>query len=283
MILIADSGSTKTDWVIINTNKEKSLRFETVGLNPDILTHNELVERLSNVDDLVNIKNEITEINFYGAGCGSEASVKKINTVFNTVFKNATTNIHEDMLAAVYAVSPKKEGIISILGTGSNSCYYDGKNIESLSDSLGYIIMDEASGNYFGKKLLRDYFYKQMPPEISIEFNKQFNLDTDTIKNNLYLKSNPNMYLASFAKFMFSFKDNNYIKTMIKNGFKEFFKFSILPYTIDKNKKIPLHFVGSIAFYFRDILEIVANEHQLEIHSVIRKPIESLVEYHSAF
>lgn len=282
MILIADSGSTKTDWVILDKKKGTSLKFETLGLNPDVLTEKELHKRVNDSSDLMKFKNDIKEIYFYGAGCSTSEPIKKISRVFNNNFINAESNIYEDILAAVYATTPNTAGIICILGTGSNSCYYDGKKAESLAASIGYTIMDEASGNYFGKKLLRDYFYNQMPTEISAEFENQFNLDVDTIKRKLYQEPNPNMYLASFAKFMLAYKDNPYMYKMIKDGFEEFFKYNISPYVKDEHT-IPLHFVGSIAFYFRDILEIVAKENKLEIHTAIRKPIDNLIKYHMSY
>jgi N-acetylglucosamine kinase-like BadF-type ATPase len=182
------------------------------------------------------------------------------------------------MLAAVYAASGKKPAIVCILGTGSNSCYFDGKNIKMLVPSLGYILMDEASGNYFGKQLLRDYFYNQMPLGIAQEFKKEFNLDPDYIKKNLYRETNPNMYLASFAKFMFDFKENPYIKDIITCGFQEFFKYRILPF--NKTAETPIYFIGSIAHYFRDILEEIAEKNNLKVTDVVQRPIDELLSYH---
>ncbi len=182
------------------------------------------------------------------------------------------------MLAAVYAASGKSPAVVCILGTGSNSCYFDGEKLHMKVASLGYTLMDEASGNYFGKQLIRDYFYSKMPKKIAESFSKQFNLDPDTIKENLYRMPNPNMYLASFAKFMFEFKEEKYIKKTIKKGFQEFFKYRILPY--GKTKETPIYFIGSIAYYFNDTLEKVANKHNLEITGVIQRPIDNLLAYH---
>ncbi|MFT5958911.1 MAG: N-acetylglucosamine kinase-like BadF-type ATPase, partial [Polaribacter sp.] len=168
--------------------------------------------------------------------------------------------------------------MVCILGTGSNSCYFDGEKMEMLVPSLGYILMDEASGNYFGKKLIVDYFYKRMPKSISLEFEKEFTLDPDYIKKNVYREVNPNMYLASFAKFMFDYKDEKYIKRLIKKGFQDFFKCRVLPYSVDSTSKI--YFIGSIAHYFRDILEKVAAKNDLQITGVIQRPIDNLLAYH---
>ena len=227
---------------------------------------------------LMSVKDDVEEIHFYGAGCGTPKPIKILKTILESIFVNAKIYIFEDMLAAVYAASGKKPAIVCILGTGSNSCYFDGKNIKMLVPSLGYILMDEASGNYFGKKLIVDYFYNKMPKSIASEFEKEFNLDPDAIKRNIYKEVNPNMYLASFAKFMFDFKDEKYIKRLIKKGFQEFFKYRVLPYAIDGESSI--YFIGSIAHYFKDILEKVAGKNGLKITGVIQRPIDNLLAYH---
>ncbi|WP_405606294.1 N-acetylglucosamine kinase [Polaribacter sp. Asnod1-A03] len=278
MILIADGGSTKADWIAINSNKEEAFRVRTLGLNPAIVPEKELHNRIINMFQLINIKEDVEEIHFYGAGCGTPKPVEILKTILETIFVNAKVYIAEDMLAAVYAATGKEPALVCILGTGSNSCYYDGENMEMLTASLGYILMDEASGNYFGKKLIIDYFYKQMPDEIAIKFKEEFDLDVDTIKKNLYREPNPNMYLASFAKFMFDFKEKEYIKEIIKKGFQEFFKYRILPY--NKTIDTPIYFIGSIAHYFRDILETIAEDNHLKITDVIQRPIDNLLEYH---
>lgn len=279
MILIADSGSTKTDWITLdNDTNQEVFKLQSLGLNPSILSKKELKSRILSTSKLSDIKENIQEIYFYGAGCGTPKTQKTLHTILKNIFTNASITVSEDLLAAVYATTGNQSGIVCILGTGSNSCYFDGKEIEILSPSLGYSIMDEASGNYFGKLLLRDYYYKIMPKKIAENFEKQFDLDADFIKLNLYKKENPNMFLASFAKFMFDFKTENYIQSLIKNGFDEFFKLRVL--TLNKPTKTPIHFVGSISYYFRDILKEVAQQHQLEIVNIIQKPIENLVEYH---
>ena len=280
MILIADGGSTKADWIAIGENKEEAFRTRTLGLNPAVVPKEELHSRIINMFQLINVKDEVKEIHFYGAGCGTPKPIKILKDILESIFINAKVFISEDMLAAVYAASKSEPAIVCILGTGSNSCYYDGTNMEMLVPSLGYILMDEASGNYFGKKLIVDYYYGKMPSEIAEKFNEEFNLDADYIKRNLYRESNPNMYLASFAKFMFDFKDEKYIKKIIKKGFQEFFKYRILPY--NKTSETPIYFIGSIAHYFRDILEKVAKKNNLKVTGVIQRPIDNLLEYHKS-
>jgi N-acetylglucosamine kinase-like BadF-type ATPase len=278
MILIADGGSTKADWIAINDDRNEEFRVRTLGLNPAIVPEEELRNRIVNMFQLINVKNDVEEIHFYGAGCGTPKPIEILKTILESIFVNAKVFIAEDMLAAVYAASGKEPAIICILGTGSNSCYFDGENLHTKSASLGYILMDEASGNYFGKLLLRDYYYNKMPKAIAEKFQNEFNLEADHIKENLYRKPNPNMYLASFAKFMFEFKDEKYIKRIIKRGFQEFFKYRILPF--EKDAQTPLYFIGSIAYYFREILEKIAKKNNLKVTDVIQRPIDRLLEYH---
>lgn len=278
MILIADGGSTKADWIAINEDKEEEFRVRTLGLNPAVVAEEELHNRIINMFQLINIKDDVKEIHFYGAGCGTPKPTAILKKILETIFINAKVFIAEDMLAAVYAATGKEPAVVCILGTGSNSCYYNGKEMEMLVPSLGYILMDEASGNYFGKKLLIDYYYKKMPNNIASEFDKEYNLDADYIKKHIYKEANPNMYLASFAKFMFDFKDDKYVKKLIKKGFQKFFKYRVLPYNATKDTSI--YFIGSIAHYFRDILEKVAKNNKLQITDVIQRPIDSLLEYH---
>lgn len=278
MILIADGGSTKADWIALDKNKKEIFRARTLGLNPAVVPEEELRNRIINMFQLINVKDEVEEIHFYGAGCGTPKPVQILHDVMKSIFSNASINIAEDMLAAVYAAAGTTPSIVCILGTGSNSCYFNGKGIEMLAPSLGYSIMDEASGNYFGRLLIRDYYYNKMPKTIAKKFENEFNLDADHIKQNLYREPNPNMYLATFAKFMFEFKNEKYIKKLIKKGFQEFFKYRILPYK--KNSDTPIYFIGSIAYYFKETLEKVANKHDLSVTGIIQRPIDNLLEFH---
>ncbi|MFL3660948.1 MAG: N-acetylglucosamine kinase [Polaribacter sp.] len=278
MILIADGGSTKADWIAINSKKEEAFRVRTLGLNPAVVPEVELENRIVNMFQLMHVKEEVTEIFFYGAGCGTPIPTAILKNTLETIFVNATVVVAEDLLAAVYAATGKDPAIVCILGTGSNSCYFDGKDLQMLAPSLGYILMDEASGNYFGKKLIVDYFYKKMPNDIRLKFEKEFDLDADQLKKHIYREANPNMFLATFAKFMFDFKEEKYVKRLIKKGFQEFFKYRILPYHL--GQETPIYFIGSIAHYFRDVLEKVAAKNNLKITGVIQRPIDNLVAYH---
>jgi len=167
MILIADGGSTKVDWIALDDQKKEQFRVRTLGLNPAVVAKEELVNRIVNMYQLINIKDEVKQIHFYGAGCGTPKPTAVLKEVMEDVFANAEVHIAEDMLAAVYAASRLKPAMVCILGTGSNSCYFDGSEMIMKTPSLGYIMMDEASGNYFGKLLIKDYYYSKMPKKNS--------------------------------------------------------------------------------------------------------------------
>ena len=278
MILIADGGSTKADWIALDANKAETFRVRTLGLNPAVVPQEELHNRIINMFQLIQVKDEVKEIYFYGAGCGTPKAANILDNVMQAIFVNAKIVVEEDMLAAVYAASGNQPALVAILGTGSNSCYFDGKKMHMKVASLGYVLMDEASGNYFGKRLIRDYYYGLMPNYIVEKFEKEFVLDPDTIKQNIYREPNPNMYLASFAQFMFEFKEEKYVRRLMRKGFEKFFKYRILPYQVAKDT--PIYFIGSIAFYFREILDDVAAKYDLKITDVIQRPIDNLLEYH---
>ena len=281
MILIADGGSTKADWIALDEHKEEAFRVRTLGLNPAVVSEEELHNRIINMFQLIQVKNEVTNIYFYGAGCGTPHAQKILHDVMKNIFVNAEVVVEEDMLAAVYAATGKEPAMVAILGTGSNSCYYDGEEMHMKVASLGYVLMDEASGNYFGKRLIRDYYYGLMPKHIVEKFEKDYNLDPDVLKRNIYREPNPNMYLASFAKFMFDFKDEKYVRRLMKRGFEKFFRYRILPYEL--GPETPIYFIGSIAHYFREILDAVAEKNGLKITSVIQRPIDNLIDYHRKY
>ena len=278
MILIADGGSTKVDWIALDSDNTETFRARTLGLNPAVVDAVELRNRIVNMFQLMSIKDEVTAIHFYGAGCGTPTPIEILKKILESIFVNATVSIAEDMLGAVYAATGLNPALVCILGTGSNSCYFDGEKVHMKTASLGYTLMDEASGNAFGKKLLQDFYYEKMPKQIAQKFQEQFELDIDIVKFNLYRQPNPNMYLATFAKFMFDFKEEKYIKKIIKKEFQKFFDYRILPY--QKTAETPIYFIGSIAFYFREILEKVAAKHQLKITGIIQRPIDNLVDFH---
>ncbi len=278
MILIADGGSTKCDWVLLDNSGEVALKTRTEGLNPAVFPKEELLKRLQFNHDLKNIVETVDKVDFYGAGCGTATPCKILEKVIQQQFPNAEITINEDTLAAVYAVT-SQAGIVCILGTGSNSCYYDGLNIHSSAASLGYILMDEASGNYFGKRLIRDYFYNKMPSELVLKFEERFELKADIIKMNLYKKPNPNAYLASFAEFIFTSEEvNGYFYKLISEGMSKFIEYRILCFK--EAQQVPIHFVGSIAHFSEDIIKDCLKPYPLELGSIVRRPIDGLINYY---
>tara|TARA_R110001583_G_scaffold145635_1_gene297562 strand:+ start:4599 stop:5459 length:861 start_codon:yes stop_codon:yes gene_type:complete len=277
MILIADGGSTKADWVLLGKSGEVVLKTRTGGLNPAVFSIDLMNNRINENEDFKTYKEKITEVYFYGAGCGTKKPTALLKSILESFFINAKVVVKEDTYAAAYAVT-QEPGIVCILGTGSNSCYFDGTEVDVKIDSLGYILMDEASGNYFGKKLLRDYFYNKMPEDVAKMFEEQYDLSSDIIKKRIYKDDNPNTYLANFAEFMLKNERNLYFNKILHKGVKEFFKNRILPYK--ESKSVPVHFVGSIAFFARDIIEDVARFYLIELGNIVRRPIDGLIKYH---
>ena len=280
MILVVDSGSTKTDWIAINRKGEVLFETQTLGLNPQVLTNHILKERIVNNFELYKFRKDVEEIYFYGAGCGTEPPRVLINNVFSDIFNNCKEfSVREDTYAAIYSTAKENtKSIVCILGTGSNCTYFDGKNIDQKVISLGYILMDDASGNYFGRQLLRDYYFNIIPEETAVKFEKEFDLDAETIKDNLYKQPNPNTYLATFAKFLINNKESDYGQLLIKRGFKLFIERQILQFK--DAKEIPIHFVGSISFYLKDELKVCLQEYGLSAGNIIRKPIDGLLQFH---
>ncbi len=281
MKLIVDSGSTKTDWISIDNNGKILFETQTLGLNPQVLSENILVERIINNYEIYQSRNKVSDIYFYGAGCGTEPPKKLIKKVFTPIFKNSNFIIKEDTYAAVYASCKKGEkAIVSIMGTGSNCSYFDGEKIHQKITSLGYVLMDDASGNYFGRQLLRDFYFNQMPMDLKKKFRNEYNLEAEFIKDNLYKKPNPNTYLAKFAKFLIANKELEYSQSLIYKGFTLFIKNQI--YQFNNCSEVPLHFVGSISFYLSDNLEICLKKNGLKVGKILRKPIDGLVSYHQS-
>ena len=279
MILIVDSGSTKTDWIAINDKGEILFQTQTLGLNPQVLTDYIIEERIVNNYDLYQNRNSVTKLFFYGAGCGTEPPRVMIKGVFQEIFKSAEVLVKEDTFAAVYATAEiNKESIVCILGTGSNCSYFDGVNVVQKITSLGYILMDDGSGNYFGRQLLRDYYFNRIPEITAKKFEKNFDLDAETIKDHLYKRPNPNTYLAKFARFLIENKENNYAQKVIRKGINQFIKRQILQFP--NAKELPIHFTGSISYYLQEELTKALKKHGLKAGNIIRRPIDGLLKYH---
>lgn len=279
MKLLVDSGSTKADWIAIDDNGKVLFTTQTLGLNPEVLTKEEVIERLNDKFDISFNKTKAKQLFFYGAGCGTDRMKNFLSDVFKEYFINATISVNEDTYAAVYATTPKNEkAIVCILGTGSNCSYFDGNVLHQKVQSLGYICMDDASGNRFGRHLLRGYSFNKMPKEMALEFEEEYNTDPDYIKQNLYKEPNPNAYLATFAKFLIKHKDTEFCQKYIFQEMEDFVENYIKQY--ENCHELPIHFVGSIAFYLKDELKITLEKHNLQLSNVLRRPIDGLIAYH---
>ncbi|MBB3123006.1 N-acetylglucosamine kinase-like BadF-type ATPase [Mesoflavibacter sabulilitoris] len=283
MILIVDSGSTKCDWKAVDNQGNQLLeKIRTKGLNPALLSEKKIKKVLKKSEALKKHRKEVTNIYFYGAGCGTENPKLVLKLVLHEFFPNAEISVEEDTMAAVFATvnEPTEAAVVCIMGTGSNCSYYDGKKLHQRVKSLGYTLMDDASGNYYGKELIRDYYFNHMPEEIKVAFGDKYNLDADYIKYNLYKQPNPNAYLASFAEFMILNKDSDYVKELIKKGIRRFAKNMILQYE-EELKTVPVHFAGSIAFFCQEEIKEVAKELNFTVGNFERRPIEGLVSFHT--
>ncbi|GGW62824.1 hypothetical protein DFQ11_102341 [Winogradskyella epiphytica] len=283
MILITDGGSTKCDWIALDSNgKQAADKIRTKGLNPAIISEKKLHKTIRKNKELMAIADKVTHIYFYGAGCGTEKPRLLLKSIIESLFKNAEVEVREDTYAAVRACidSNNEAAIVCILGTGSNCSYFDGQDLHQRISSLGFILMDDASGNYFGKQLIRDYYFEKMPDTIRVAFAHKYNLDADFIKYNLYKQTNPSAYLADHAEFMFLNKDSEYIKTMITKGIRLFTENMILQFKKELDEGVPVHFAGSIAFFAKEEIKQVAKEYGFKVGNFVRRPIDGLVDYH---
>ena len=279
IVLIADSGATKTDWVIIDfENKPKIV--QTIGFNPYFIDTEGIYEELDkNLYPYLN-NSLVSEVYFYGAGCSNPTNCGIVKYALEDFFKNATElSVEHDLMGAARALFGKERGIASILGTGSNSCLYDGSEIIENVPSLGFFLADEGSGAYMGKLLIRDYFFGKLPDKIKNAFDEKYQTSLERILDEVYNKPRPNRYMASFTHFLSDNIDDPHIKGIVKKSFIDFFEVQVIKYTNYKN--IPLSAVGSIAFHFQKVLQEVANDYGVEITKILQSPMEGLIEFHS--
>ena len=283
MILVVDSGSTKSDWIAIDS-RNGNYFFEkqrTEGLNPAIISEQQAYDIINDNKTIIKYKSLVTYIFFYGAGCGTIEAPKILERVLKNIFTNAKITVKEDTYAAIYSTVgfEKQASLVCILGTGSNCTYFDGQNAHQRVTSLGFSIMDDGSGNYFGRQLLRDYYFDFMPNDFKLMFKSRYNMDDDYIKTNLYKKPNPNAYLAKFAEFLILNKESVYIQNIINKGLRAFVKTMILQYKLEI-KSVPVHFAGSISFFLKDEIKAVAKEFGFKVGNFQRRPIDSLTAFH---
>ncbi len=278
MILIADSGSTKTDWRVIDRSG-KIHQAKTVGLNPYHQSSDDIAQVLDQ-KLLPQLTVSIEQVFFYGAGCANPTANQTAAEALKSVFPQAEIEVASDLLAAARALCGHEPGIACILGTGANSCLYDGSQITDNVPPLGYVLGDEGSGTYIGKELLNRYLKRDMPEPLRSQFAKRYSLTTEDVLENVYRQPQANTYLASFAKFAFHHLKHPYIVRMVYEGFGQFFEKNVAKYEDYQQHKI--HFTGSIAFYYSNVLRQVANDLNFIVQNIVESPIAGLTLYHQS-
>ncbi len=287
MILIADSGSTKTDWRLIDENKQIH-QFSTQGINPYFNSTEHIVSVLKS-ELIPQLKSDPStplwvtdnlefEIHFYGAGCRVEDKKKIVEKALSEVFPKSKIEIFSDMLGAAHSLCGKNAGIAAILGTGANTCYYDGKNIVENRTSTGYILGDEGSGAHIGKTFIQAFLNDELPKDLADRFIARFKLSKDDIIDAVYRQPMPNRFLASFSKFIYQNVKEQFIIDLVANCFHQFFDKHICKY--EKHKEVKLSCTGSVAFYYSNILRAVALEKGVSIDTITETPIAGLTLYH---
>ncbi len=277
MILIADSGSTKCSWALCDTKGTLIKEALTVGFNPYFIHHPDILNHLEK-SELNDYKYRITDVFFYGAGCSSKKKNRIIELVFEEFFINATINVSHDLDAACFAMYNGKPNITCILGTGSNSCYYDGKNIFEHGPSLSFIMGDEASGNYFGKKILNLYFNNIMPDELKKILEYSFETDIAIINEKVYNTSRANVFLAKYFPFIIETKSHPLIQKLIKDTLDEFISIHIKGFS--NYRQVEINFIGSVAYYLSKEIKDALKRNNLILGTILRNPIKRLIEFH---
>ena len=278
-ILIADSGSTKTDWVLLDNNNI-IIQFQTIGFNPYFQSSEDIYMEIKSklIPILHNQLESINHIAYYGAGCSTPEKVQVVKQGLYLAFGNIHSEVNHDLLAAARALCGKEKGIACILGTGSNSCLYDGTEVTENVPSVGYLFGDHGSGATIGRTFVQHYFDGKLPIHLVKAFENA-GYHREVILENVYKKSMPSKYLASIVKFLSDYSNDSYINNLITNCFLDFFDAQVSKYTDAKN--LPVNSVGSIGFYYKELLANAAKEKGFLIGNVIKSPIDGLIKYHS--
>jgi glucosamine kinase len=276
MLIIVDSGSTKADWQIIHADGTRELQT-TMGFNPFFHDEDRVEAELKKEFVHKVAVEKVEAVYFYGAGCSDKMRCDIIKRGLERIFTHAEVEVDHDLLASARAACGSEKGIACIIGTGSNTCLYDGKNVTDNVSNLGYLLGDEGSGSHLGKLLIRSFFYREMPDDIQAKFVAEYGDDKRVFLNHIYAEGS-NVYLADFARFFSANRTHFYIQKLAAEAFTELTKRHILKY--EGCHHLPINFVGSVAHHFQDILKVVLDEHDLNLGIIIRKPIDKLVEYH---
>ena len=274
--LIADSGATKAEWSLISNSKNKTIL--TPGISPYFLSP-EQINNLLLKDLKPKIKVQVDEIYFYGTGLFDPENGKMIRKILKQVFPGSIVFAGNDMLGAARALCGTQKGIVCNLGTGTFSCYYNGKKIIKSRPGIGYILGDEGSGAYLGKKVIQYYLYGIFDEDLNFRFNTKYTTSRAEIVDNVYRKPFPNRYLASFALFLAENRGHYMVENILEDGLNDFFFYHLIKYP--EVWKLPVYFTGSVAYGFRDVLKNLCNSYGFELDKVIKKPMKGLVDYHS--
>jgi glucosamine kinase len=275
--LIADSGATKAEWCLLDGSRKKIIF--TQGISPYFLNseqiHNLLLTELCPILK----KSRIDEVYYYGTGCANPANAKIVKKAIQQTFPGSSVQVTHDLMAAARSLFGNQKGIAGILGTGSNSCYFNGKKIVKNSPGLGYVLGDEGSGAYLGKKVLQYYLYETFDTELKLKFDAKYNTTTVEILENVYKKPLPNRYLAGFAIFLAENRGHYMIENIIEDGLNDFFFNHLSKYK--ETSSLPVSFVGGIAYGFKDIVKELCETYKFELGKIIRNPMEGLIDFHS--
>ena len=275
--LIADSGATKAEWCLLKNGRKKTLF--TQGISPYFLNTQQIYELIEKELKPRLRKEEIDEVYYYGTGCANPHNARSVKKALNKAFAGSKVEVTHDLMGAARALCGREKGIACILGTGSNSCYYNGKKILKNSPGLGYVLGDEGSGAYLGKKVVQYYLYGTFDDELRGRFDLTYTTNASEILENVYKKPLPNRYLAGFARFLADNRGHYMIENIIEDGLNDFYFNHLCKYR--ETWSLPIHFAGSIAFGFKDVLQQLCNSYEFELGKVIKAPMEGLIEYHS--
>ena len=274
--LIADSGATKAEWVLIHNGKKRTLF--TQGISPYFLSSAEIADLLKK-ELVTKLKGaEPDEIYYYGTGCANPANAKIVKQALKKTFPEADIEVQTDLMAAARSVCGREKGIACILGTGSNSCYYNGKKIVKNSPGLGYVLGDEGSGAYLGKKVIQYYLYNTFDEDLRARFDAKFVTTQLEILNNVYKKPLPNRYLATFTMFLAENRGHYMIENIIEDGLNDFFFQHLCKYA--EVWKLPVSFVGSVSYGFKDVITDLCSAYEFDLGTILKNPMEGLLKFH---
>lgn len=277
-ILIADSGATKCEWCLLHDGRRKKL--DTQGISPYFLDEAGIVKVIENELKPSIARWQVDAVYYYGTGCKDPDNRKVVQRAIRRLFSGADVHVTHDLMGAALSVCGDSKGIACILGTGSNSCYFDGKKIAKNSPGLGFVLGDEGSGAYLGKKVLQYYLYNTFDEELRYKFDARYATNTSEILESVYKRPLPNRYLASFTLFLAENRGHYMVENIIEDGLNDFFFQHLCKYR--ESWKLPIHFVGGVAYGFRDVIKELCGTYEFELGTILQKPMDGLVKYHKA-